>query len=118
MGGRMSSQAAAEGLLDGVRGLVFFGFPLHPPKQPGTKRAEHLFKVSEPMLFLQGTRDALADLKLLRPVCSELGSRATLHLIETADHSFHVLKKSGRNDQEVLRELAATTASWAESLAS
>jgi uncharacterized protein len=117
MGGRMSSQAAAEGLLDGLRGLVFFGFPLHPPKQPGTKRAEHLFKVPVPMLFLQGTRDALADLKLLRPVCSELGSRATLHIIETADHSFHVLKKSGRNDQEVLRELAATTAPWAERIA-
>ena len=118
MGGRMSSQAAAEGLLSGdVRGLVFFGFPLHPPKQPGTKRAVHLFKVPVPMLFLQGTRDALADLKLLRPVCNELGSRATLHVIETADHSFHVLKKSARNDQEVLRELAATTASWAERIA-
>jgi uncharacterized protein len=116
MGGRMSSQAAADGLLDGVRGLVFFGFPLHPPKLPGTKRAEHLSKVPAPMLFLQGTRDALADLKLLRPICKELGPRATLHVIETADHSFHVLKKSGRNDEEVLRELAATTASWAEKI--
>jgi len=116
MGGRMSSQAAADGLLDGVRGLVFFGFPLHPPKLPGTRRAEHLSKVPAPMLFLQGTRDALADLKLLRPICKELGPRATLHVIETADHSFHVLKKSGRNDEEVLRELAATTASWAEKI--
>jgi predicted alpha/beta-hydrolase family hydrolase len=117
MGGRMSSQAAADGLLDGLRGLVFFGFPLHPPKQPGTKRAEHLFKVPVPMLFLQGTRDALADLKLLRPICRDLGAGATLHVIETADHSFHVLKKSGRNDREVLRELAKTTASWAERIA-
>jgi predicted alpha/beta-hydrolase family hydrolase len=114
MGGRMSSQAAAQGLLNGVRGLVFFGFPLHPPKMPGTKRAEHLAKVPMPMLFLQGTRDTLADLKLLGPVCAKLGSRAQLHVIETADHSFHVLKSSGRNDTEVLRELAETTASWAE----
>jgi predicted alpha/beta-hydrolase family hydrolase len=117
MGGRMSSQAAADGLLDRVRGLVFFGFPLHPPKEPGTKRAEHLFRVPVPMLFLQGTRDALADLKLLRPVSTKLESRATLHVIETADHSFHVLKKSGRNDSEVLRELAECTASWAERIA-
>jgi uncharacterized protein len=117
MGGRMSSQAAADGLLHEVRGLVFFGFPLHPPKQPGTKRAEHLSRVQVPMLFLQGTRDALADLKLLRPICKDLGPRATLHVIETADHSFHVLKKSGRNDQEVLRELAAATIAWAEKIA-
>jgi predicted alpha/beta-hydrolase family hydrolase len=117
MGGRMSSQAAAEGFLNEVRGLVFFGFPLHPPKQPGTKRAEHLSKVAMPMLFLQGTRDALADLRLLRPICKELGARATLQVVETADHSFHVLKKSGRNDQEVLRELAAATVAWAEKTA-
>jgi uncharacterized protein len=116
MGGRMTSQAAAQHELDGVRGLVFFGFPLHPPKQPGTKRAEHLARVTVPMLFLQGTRDTLADLKLLRPVCAKLGPRATLHVIETADHSFHVLKKAGRNDAEVLRELAETTASWAEGI--
>jgi len=117
MGGRMSSQAAAEGFLNEVRGLVFFGFPLHPPKQPGTKRAEHLSKVAMPMLFLQGTRDALADLRLLRPICKELGARATLQVVETADHSFHVLKKSRRNDQEVLRELAAATVAWAEKAA-
>jgi predicted alpha/beta-hydrolase family hydrolase len=116
MGGRMTSQAAAQRPLDGVRGLVFFGFPLHPPNRPGTIRAEHLAKVSMPMLFLQGTRDTLADLKLLRPVCAKLGSRATLHIIETADHSFHVLKKSGRNDAEVLQELAEKTASWAEGI--
>ena len=116
MGGRMTSQAAAEGLLPGVRGIVFFGFPLHPPKQPATKRADHLAKVNVPMLFLQGTRDDLADLKLLKPICKKLGQRATLHVIETADHSFHVLKKSGRNDEEVLRELADKTAEWAKGL--
>jgi len=116
MGGRMTSQEAAQHPLDGVRGLVFFGFPLHPPKQPGTKRADHVTKVTVPMLFLQGTRDELADLKLLGPVCAKLGSRATLHVIETADHSFHVLKKSGRSDAEVLRELAETTVSWAEGI--
>jgi predicted alpha/beta-hydrolase family hydrolase len=113
MGGRMTSQAAAQRALDGVRGLVFFGFPLHPPNRPATKRAEHLEKITEPMLFLQGTRDTFADLKLLRPICAKLGSRATLHVFETADHSFHVLKKSGKSDEEVMRELAATVASWA-----
>jgi predicted alpha/beta-hydrolase family hydrolase len=116
MGGRMTSQAAAQCPLDGVRGLVFFGFPLHPPNRPGTKRADHLGKVTIPMLFLQGTRDTLADLKLLRPVCSKLGSRSRLHVIEKADHSFHVLKSSGRSDAEVLRELAETAASWAEGM--
>ena len=115
-GGRMSSQAASQQLLDGVRGLVFFGFPLHPPNKPGTKRAEHLAKVEVPMFFLQGTRDTLADLKLLRPICRDVGLLATLHIIETADHSFHVLKSSGKTDGEVLRELAQTTASWAENL--
>src|SRR5580658_3777983 len=113
MGGRMTSQAAAQGSLNTVKGLVFFGFPLHPPKQPGTKRAEHLAKVPMPMLFLQGTRDTLADLKLLRPICAGLGPRAALHIIETADHSFHVLKSSGRSDTEVLHQLAETEASWA-----
>lgn len=116
MGGRMTSHAAAEGLLEGVRGIVFFGFPLHPPKQPATKRAEHLANVNVPMLFLQGTRDDLADLKLLRPICKKLGKRVTMNVIETADHSFHVLKKSGRSDEEVLRELAETTAGWAKEL--
>jgi predicted alpha/beta-hydrolase family hydrolase len=116
MGGRMTSQAAAQGSLPAVKGLVFFGFPLHPPKRPGAKRAEHLAKVKQPMLFLQGTRDALADLALLRPVCAKLGSRATLHIIETADHSFHVLKHSRRNDADVLQELAQSTASWAQQI--
>lgn len=116
MGGRMTSQAAAEELLPEVRGLVFFGFPLHPPNSPGTKRADHLANVQQPMLFLQGNRDTLADLKLLRPICSKLGSRATLHIIDTADHSFHVLKSSGTTDEAVLRALAQTTADWADAL--
>jgi predicted alpha/beta-hydrolase family hydrolase len=115
-GGRMSSQAASQGLLEGVRGLVFFGFPLHPPNKPEVKRAEHLAKVPMPMLFLQGTRDTLADLKLLRPICTDLGALATLHIIESADHSFHVLKSAGKSDPDVLHDLAQTTASWAENL--
>ncbi len=116
MGGRMTSQAAAQNLLGPVRGLVFFGFPLHPPNRPGTKRAEHLAKVGVPMLFLQGTRDTLADLTLLSPICEKLGSRVTLHIISEADHSFHVLKKSGKTDTEVMTELAQTTAAWANKL--
>lgn len=116
MGGRMTSTAAAQGQINDVRGIAFFGFPLHPPKRPGTKRADHLKKVSVPMLFLQGTRDDLADLELLRPICTELGARATLHVIDGADHSFHVLKKSGKNDAEVLRGLAETTVTWAEKI--
>jgi len=114
LGGRMTSLAAAERPLDAVRGLVFFGFPLHPPNRPGTKRADHVPRVSVPMLFLQGTRDTFSDLSLLRPICTRLGSRAALHVVETADHSFHVLKSSGKADEEVLRELAQTVSSWAE----
>lgn len=116
MGGRMTSQAAAEGLLGPVTGLAFFGFPLHPPNRPGTKRAEHLAKVDVPMLFLQGTRDTLADLALLRPICEKLGSRATLHIVQEGDHSFHVLKKAGKTEAEVLKELAETTARWVAKL--
>src|SRR5207249_2964697 len=116
MGGRMTSQAFARGLLKPVQGLVFFGFPLHPPNRPGTSRAEHLAKVNVPMLFLEGTRDTLADLTLLRPICEKLGSRATLHIIQEGDHSFHVLKKAGKTDAEVIKELAETTAAWAEKL--
>jgi len=116
MGGRMTSQAAARHPLVGVRGLVFFGFPLHPPGRPGTKRADHLAKVSMPMLFMQGTRDTFADIELLRPVCAKLGPQTTLHVIEKADHSFHVLRSSGRSDAEVLRELAETAVSWAEAI--
>lgn len=116
MGGRMTSQAAAQGLLSNVHGLVFLGFPLHPPNNPGTKRADHLTKVPMPMLFLQGTRDTLADLKLLRPVIKTLGDLATLHIIESADHGFHVLKRSGKTDASVLTELAQSTAAWAARL--
>ena len=114
LGGRMTSTAAAREPLEGVCGIVFFGFPLHPPNRPGTKRAEHLARVGVPMLFLQGTRDALANLDLLRPVCAGLESRATLRVIAEADHSFHVLKRSGKNDAEIVRELAQAVASWAE----
>jgi hypothetical protein len=99
-----------------VRGLVFFGFPLHRPDQPSTKRAEHLARVKLPMLFLQGTRDKLADLSLLRPICAKLGSRATLHIIETGDHSFHVLKSSGKTNADVMRELARTVAEWTQKI--
>jgi predicted alpha/beta-hydrolase family hydrolase len=117
MGGRMTSTAASEGEeLPGVRAIVFVGFPLHPPNNPSTKRAEHLKKVPIPMLFLQGTRDTLADLKLLRPICEELGQRATLRVIDTADHSFHVLKSSGKTDAEILRMLAHDILEWANSL--
>lgn len=116
LGGRMTSLAAAERGLGVVRGLIFFGFPLHPPNQPGTKRAEHLRSAKLPMLFFQGTRDKLADLNLLRPIHAELGSRATLHVIDTADHSFHVLKSSGKTDADVLREIARTVSVWTQAL--
>lgn len=111
-GGRMSSQAQAASPLPGVRGLVFTGFPLHAAGKPGTERARHLADVAVPMLFLQGTRDALADLALLRQVTQGLGDRATLHVVQGADHAFHVLVRSGRNDAEVLRELLDTAAAW------
>jgi len=111
-GGRMTSRAAAEGRLTGLRGLVFLGFPLHPSGRPGTGRATHLADVPCPMLFLQGTRDRLADLELLGPVVDGVGERATLHGVEGADHGFHVLKRSGRNDEGVLEELADAVANW------
>jgi len=114
MGGRMTSRAAAAEPLPGVAGLVFLGFPLHPAGQPGVSRAEHLARVGIPMLFLQGTRDTLADLTLLGPVIERLGDRATLRVIEHADHSFHVLNRSGRTDEQVLDELAVATAEWRE----
>ncbi len=112
MGGRMTSLAASEQKLEAVRGLVFFGFPLHPPKRPSVKRAEHLQLVNLPMLFLQGTRDDLADLTLLRPICDSLGPQTTLHITEGADHSFHVLKRSGKTDPQVLAELSSTVKAW------
>ena len=115
-GGRMTSTAQAEAPLPGVRGLVFLGFPLHPPGRPGDSRAEHLAQVQVPMLFLQGERDDFADLKLLRPVVKRLGERATLHLVEGGDHSFKVLKKTGRSDVEVMGELVAAIVGWARKL--
>ena len=117
MGGRMTSLAAADAPLPGVRGLVFFGFPLHPAGRPSTERAEHLERVQLPMLFLQGERDRLAELDLLRPICAGLNARATLHVVPTADHGLHVLKSSGRSDADVLEHLAYTVAAWAASLA-
>jgi predicted alpha/beta-hydrolase family hydrolase len=103
-GGRMTSQAQALDALRGIRGLIFLGFPLHPAGKPSSERATHLADVKVPMLFLQGTRDDLADLDLLRPVISSLADRAELHLLEAADHSFHVLARSGRNDAAVTDE--------------
>lgn len=114
-GGRMTSQAQAAEPLAGVRGLVFAGFPLHPAGKPATDRAAHLAGVRVPMLFLQGTRDALADLDLMRQTIEALGSRAALHVIEGGDHSFHVLARSGRKDDEVREELLDTMAGWMKS---
>nr|WP_322109525.1 alpha/beta family hydrolase [Steroidobacter cummioxidans] len=115
-GGRMTSQAQAAKPLPEVRGLAFVGFPLHPAKKPSTERAAHLSDVKIPMLFLQGTRDDLADLTLLEPIVQKLGPSATMKRIEGADHSFHVLVRSGRNDREVMEELADTIANWAAKL--
>ena len=113
-GGRMTSGAAANSL-PGVRGLAFLGFPLHPPGRPGTRRADHLTRVELPMLFLQGTRDQFAQTDLISGVCQRLGSRATLHLVEGADHSFGVPKSSGRTHAAVLDELADTLVQWVRS---
>jgi predicted alpha/beta-hydrolase family hydrolase len=117
-GGRMTSQAEAIRPIAGVRGLVFFAFPLHPAGKPGAERADHLAKVSLPMLFLQGTSDALAELDLLQPVVSGLGARAKLVLAADADHSFHVPARSGRNDREVLAALLDDAAAWMLGVAS
>jgi uncharacterized protein len=111
-GGRMTSRAHAAAPLVDLRGLIFLGFPLHPPEKPGIERAEHLASATGPMLFLQGTRDDLADLKLLRPVVKKLGPRATLHIVDHADHGFDVLVRSGRKPADVLDELASTIADW------
>lgn len=112
MGGRMTSQAQAAAPMPRIEALVFLGFPLHAPGRPAAARGEHLERVRIPMLFFQGTRDTLADLTLLEPICAALGDRATLHVITDADHSFAVLKRSGRTADEVLDEIAETTASW------
>jgi predicted alpha/beta-hydrolase family hydrolase len=111
-GGRMTSQAQATAPLDGVHGLAFFGFPLHPAGKPSSDRAKHLADVKIPMLFLQGTRDSLAELKLLEPAVKSLGRLATLHRVEGADHSFHVPARSGRNDREVMSEILDAFAAW------
>jgi predicted alpha/beta-hydrolase family hydrolase len=112
-GGRMTSSAAAKSSLPGVRGLAFVGFPLHAPNRPSDARATHLNQVDLPMLFLQGTRDDLADLPLMQGVCQRLGSRATLHVVDGADHSFNVLKRAARPSGDVVRELVETLAGWA-----
>jgi uncharacterized protein len=116
LGGRMTSGAAAASPLSGVRGLVFLGFPLHPPGQPGIKRADHLDRVDLPMLFLQGTRDTFAKSDLLLPVIDRLGSRATLHMVEDGDHSFSVLKRSGRSAEQVMDELVGSIVDWTRAL--
>ena len=116
-GGRMTSQAQALAPLGSVRGLVFFAFPLHPARNPSADRADHLASVKVPMLFLQGTRDALADVSLLGPLVKSLGSRATLTLIEDADHSFHVPAKSGRTDADVLAEMLDAAVQWMTAVA-
>ena len=115
-GGRMTSQAQAAAPLPGARGLAFVGFPLHPAGKPSTDRADHLAKIDIPMLFLQGTRDSLAEVALIEPVVQRLGSRATLHLAEGADHSFHVLARSGRKDAEVMNEILDAFAGWVSAL--
>ncbi len=110
-GGRMTSQAEADAPL-GVKGLVFVGFPLHPPGKPSDARAAHLDQVAVPMLFLQGTKDAFAELDLLRPVAERLAPRSTLTLFEAADHSFHVAARTGKRDADIRRELIDATATW------
>ena len=115
-GGRMTSQAQAASPLAGVKGLAFFAFPLHPAGKPSTDRAKHLSDIKIPMLFLQGTRDSLAELPHLEPVANSLGPLATLHLAREADHSFHVLARSGRNDREVMAEILDAFAAWAAAI--
>jgi predicted alpha/beta-hydrolase family hydrolase len=115
-GGRMTSQAQAESPLPGVQGLAFLGFPLHAVGRPSDERAKHLLEVAIPMLFLQGTRDALADVHLVKKLAKKLGSRATLKLLFDADHSFHVPTRSGRKDAEVRAEVLDAIASWIETL--
>jgi predicted alpha/beta-hydrolase family hydrolase len=112
-GGRMTTTAAAEAPLPGVVGIVLFGFPLHPAGRPGLDRAAHLRRVTVPMLFFQGTRDALADLDLVREVVTGLGPRSGIRVVEEADHSFHVPKRAGRTDLQVIKDLAAGFAEWA-----
>jgi hypothetical protein len=111
-GGRMTSTAESGAPL-GVRGIAFLGFPLHPPGRNDDSRGAHLFDVDVPMLFLQGTRDTLADLDLMRPLCERLGGRATLHVVDGGDHSFNVLTRSGRTRDEVIDEICDAVSGWA-----
>ena len=115
--GRMTSTAQSESPIDGVKGLIFFSFPLHPAGEPATKRADHLKAINIPMLFFTGTRDALAELSLLEPIVKDLGKRATLHLVDTADHSFKTLKRTRSSDEDVFVELARVASNWAADLA-
>ena len=112
MSGRMTSMADAQEQLDGLRGILFFAFPLHPAGKPGSERAAHLDKVTVPMLFLSGPRDALAELTLLEPAVKKLGERATLHLVDTADHGLKVRKRGRSSTEPVMEELARVAASW------
>jgi hypothetical protein len=112
MGGRMTSLAAARQPLEGVGGLIFFGFPLHAAGRPGAERGAHLMDVKIPMLFLRGSRDALAELKLLKPLCAKLAKRAELFVVEGGDHSFHMMKSSKKSDEEVLEEIVNKAAEW------
>jgi predicted alpha/beta-hydrolase family hydrolase len=114
-GGRMTSQTQALAPLPGVRGLAFLGFPLHPPNKPSLTRADHLSKIRVPMLFVQGTRDALAELSLIRQATEPLGDRASITTIDGADHAFHVPARSGRSDADVLCEIAGTLETWMQS---
>jgi len=116
-GGRMTSQAQSKAALPDVKGLAFLGFPLHADKKPSAERAEHLAHIDIPMLFLQGTRDGLADLSILKPVIETLGAMAKLHEIAGGDHSFAVLRKSGRTNEEALTEVLDTLAAWIDDLA-
>ena len=117
-GGRMTSQAQATEILRDVRGLVFLGFPLHPPGKPSTERAKHLLDIRIPMLFLQGDRDEFAELPLLESLCQELGPRATLKVFAQADHSFHVPVRSGRKDAAVRDEMLDTITAWMDQISS
>ncbi len=115
-GGRMTSHAAADGSLENVTGLIYFAFPLHPPEKPGIKRSEHLSSIKQPMLFISGTRDTLAELDLLQPVVQSLGGRATLHLLDTADHSYKVLKRTRTSKEDVFVEMARVVREWCSEL--
>ena len=112
----MTSTAQSEEPIEGVKGLVFFAFPLHPAGEPATKRADHLANIDVPMLFLSGTRDALGEMDLLGPIVKSLGEKATLHLLDTADHSFKILKRTRQGSEDVFAEMARVTREWADGL--